>query len=263
MVAGSWYIARMSDIVLTNVTDGIATVTMNRPGARNALSLDLIDALAEAIEAVERDATVRALILAGAGKAFCAGMDLKGVMADAEGMRRMLQNFSRVMRRIRRLPIPTIARVQGAAIGGGCGLMVVTDFTVTHPQASVGYPEVSLGLCPAVVAPWLMRRIGSGRARAMLLAGGTITGREAAELGLATHLAKRDRLDLEPAELARRLAEGGPHAIAATKRWVNELDGSLDDEVFERGAKLSADVLASSEAQSRLRARFGGKPSDR
>ena len=97
----------------------------------------------------------------------------------------------------------------------------------------------------------------------MLLAGGTISGREAAELGLATHLAERDRLDLEADELARRLAEGGPYAIAATKRWVNELDGSLDDEVFERAAKLSADVLASPEARSRLRARFGDKLSDR
>ncbi len=143
----------MSPLVHSSVTDGIATVTMNRPQKRNALSIELIEALEQAIEAIEHDDSVRALILSGEGEAFCAGMDLQGVMADAVGMRRMLLGLSRVLRGIRRLAVPTIAKVQGAAVGGGCGLMVVADFAVTHPEAKVGYPEVSLGLCPAVVAP--------------------------------------------------------------------------------------------------------------
>jgi len=90
-------------------------------------------------------------------------MDLRGVMDDPQAMSGMLHGLSQVARRIRRLPVPTIARVQGAAVGGGCGLMVVTDFAITHAEAKVGYPEVDLGVCPAVVAPWLMRRIGAGR----------------------------------------------------------------------------------------------------
>ena len=250
----------MPDLVRTEISDGCATVTLNRPEARNALSLDLIDALASAIGSVEQEVEsggARVLVLGGAGKAFCAGMDLKAVMSDPPGMRRMLRGLARVMRDIRSLPIPTIARVQGAAIGGGCGLMVVPDFAVTHPESEIGYPEVSLGLCPAVVAPWLMRRIGSGPARAMLLAGRMISGREAHELGLADRLAERDWLDAEAAELASRLAEGSAAALAVTKRWLNELEGDLDDELVERGADLSAEVLAGPEAQSRLRARFG------
>ncbi len=247
----------MSDLVLVHIDDGIATVTMNRPRKRNALSSELIEALEQAIEAIERDDSVRALILSGKGKAFCAGMDLQGVMADAVGMRQMLHGLSRGLRRIRRLPMPTIAKVQGAAVGGGCGLMVVTDFAITHPEAKVGYPEVSLGLCPAVVAPWLMRRIGPGRARAMLLAGGTISGQEGYERGLASHLADRDRLDAEAETLARSLAEGGVLATRTTKSWLNELDGSLEDAVLDRAAELSAEVIASEEAQARLRALFG------
>ena len=246
----------MSELVQVRADDGIVIVTLHRPEARNALSVALIDALGAAIEQVERE-PARVLILAGAGSVFCAGMDLKGVLADAAGMRRMLRGLSQVMRRIRRLPIPTIAQVQGAAIGGGCGLMVVTDFAVTHPQAKVGYPEVSLGVCPAVVAPWLIRKVGGGRARALLLAGGTMSGTTGYETGLATHLVPRDRLEAEVQSLGRRLAEGGPQALGVTKQWINDLDGSLDDAVFERGAEISADVIAGEEAQSRLRSRFG------
>jgi enoyl-CoA hydratase/carnithine racemase len=249
----------MPDLVLTQVTGGCATVTMNRPGARNALSRDLVEALEQAIEAVGSDAAtaaVRVVVLAGAGNAFCAGMDVKAVMSDPPGMQRMPRGLSRVMQAIRLLPVPTIARVQGAAIGGGCGLMAVTDFSVTHPEAKIGYPEVGLGLCPAAVAPWLVRKIGPGRARAMLLEGQMLSGREGFELGLATHLADRDRLEAVTTKLAARLAEGSPPALAATKRWLNELDGS-SSVVGEKGADLSAEILAGAEAQARLRKRFG------
>jgi enoyl-CoA hydratase/carnithine racemase len=245
----------------TEIVDGIATLTMNRPEQRNALSRELIRHLSGELDSIEADAAIRALILAGAGKAFCAGMDIKGVMADAAGMREMLRGLADVMRRIRRLAVPTIARVQGAAVGGGCGLMVVTDFAITHPEARVGYPEVTLGLCPAVVAPWLIRRVGAGPARAILLAGGTMTGSRAAELGLATHAVPLDDLERNARELAGELASGGPRATTTTKRWLNELDGSLEDALLDKGAELSADVIAGDEAQDRLRAQFGTRRS--
>ncbi|MHC4768892.1 MAG: enoyl-CoA hydratase/isomerase family protein [Planctomycetota bacterium] len=249
----------MPNIVLTEIADGCATVTMNRPDTRNALSWDLIEALEQAIEAVGHDVSagaVRVVILAAAGKAFCAGMDLEAVMSDPTGMQRTVRGLARIMRLIRLLPVPTIARVQGAAIGGGCGLMVVTDCTVTHPEAKIGYPEVSLGLSPAAVAPWLIRKIGAGRARAMLLEGQMLSGREGFDLGLVTHLTERDRVEREAVELSARFAAGSPDALATTKRWLNELEGHLSDELMQRGADLSADVLAGDEAQARLRARF-------
>ena len=134
--------------------------------------------------------------------------------------------------------------------------MVVADFAVTHPEAKVGYPEVDLGICPAVVAPWLVRKIGAGRARTMLLAGGTMTGQAGFEAGLATHLCAADRLDATVAELAGRLSAGGPHALATTKHWLNELDGSMDDAILDRAAELSARIIAGDEAQERLRKAF-------
>lgn len=248
----------MTDLALTEMSAGVARVTLNRPEARNALSLELIEALDRAVETVAQDASVRVVIFQGEGKAFCAGMDLKGVLTDAARMGTMLRTLALVTRKIRMLAVPTIARVQGAAMGGGCGLMVVPDFAVTHPESKLGYPEVSLGVCPAVVAPWLIRKIGAGRARAMLIAGGAIDGNEAHRIGLVSHLCARDELDATTDGLAESLLAGGAEALRETKRWLNELDGSVESEAsLIKGAELSARVIQGEEAQSRLRKIFG------
>lgn len=256
-VASIWV---MSSLVTTDIRDGVATITLNRPDKANALSLELITQLGAAIAAVGARCApagdARVVVLAGAGKVFCAGMDLRAVADDPVAMGDMLRTLSRASRALRRLPVPTISRVQGAAVGGGCGFMAVTDFAVTHPEAKVGYPEVDLGICPAVVAPWLMRKIGAGRARAMLLAGGTMSGREGFEAGMATHLCALEELDATVGTLAARLCKGGPAALATTKEWLNELDGSMDDAVLDKAAELSARIIAGAEAQERLRAAF-------
>lgn len=232
---------------------GITTMTLNRPSKRNALSLELIEAMHEKLEEVERDKEMRVFVLAGEGRSFCAGMDLKGVIDDPVKMKQMLRRLSEATKRIRSLPVPTIATVQGAAVGGGCGLMVVCDFAFTHPEAKVGYPEVDLGVCPAVVAPWLIKKLGAGKARAMLLAGGTMSGEQGFQAGLATHLCEQDALLDSVDSFAMNLARGGKEAMATTKKWLNELDGSLDDDVLRRAADLSAEIIAGEEAQSRLK----------
>ncbi len=258
----------MAELVQTTIVDGVATLMMNRPEARNALSLELIEAMNTAVQGISnqqsaasgqkgQNSEIRVMILAGAGKVFCAGMDLKGVLSDPMKMSQMLRGLSVFMRRVRRLTIPTIARVQGAAVGGGCGLMAVTDFAITHPEAKVGYPEVDLGVCPAVVAPWLIKKIGAGRARAMLLAGGTMSGQDGFAAGLVSHLIAADQLESATTELATKLVKGGPHAMAVTKKWLNELDGSMEEAPFDKAAELSAQVIAGPEAQGRLRKIYG------
>ncbi len=249
----------MSELVRTiDVEEGIAEVRLNRPEARNALSQALLDDLLDAVEEVSTRAGVRVVILGAEGKAFCAGMDLKAVRSEPAKMGDLLMTISQVLRSIRRSPQVYVARVQGAAIGGGCGLACVCDFAVTHAEAKVGYPEVDLGVCPAVVAPWLIRRIGAGRARQMLLAGGTMSGQEGYAAGLATHLAGADELEAATLELTRRIAKGGPNALTATKKWLNELDGSMDDDLLDEAARISARIVQGDEAQSRLRGVFEG-----
>jgi len=151
----------------------------------------------------------------------------------------------------------TVARVNGAAVGGGCGLSCVCDVTVSHAEAKMGFPEVDLGLCPAVIAPWVVAKMGAGRARAAMLKGGIMSGTEAAAVGLVDHLAEdRDGLDGLTDEIVDRLASGGAEALATTKGLLNKIDGVVEAGMVLEGAALSAQVLGTPEAQAALSARM-------
>lgn len=251
----------MADLVrvISHNHGSVAELRLNRPGARNALSRDLLVQAREALAPLVASSEVRVIIISGEGKAFCAGMDLRALLDQPAAMGELLMLISLLLREIRRASKPTIACVRGAAVGGGCGLMSVCDFAFSHPEARIGYPEVDLGVCPAVVAPWLVRKLGSGRARQILLAGGTMTGTRAHEVGLLTDLVDQDALDSEAIGFAASLAKGGPLAMAATKNWLNELDGSMHDEDLDKAARISAEIVQGEEALSRLRRVFASK----
>lgn len=252
----------MSDPAILTFDGHVARLTINRPDARNALSIEILDALHERLAELESDQRgAHVLILTGAGKAFCAGMDLKAVLVELSGDptlgRQLLNSLAELTLRLRALPIVTIASVNGAAVGGGCGLTCVCDLSVTHADAKLGFPEVDLGLCPAVIAPWVLRKLGPGVGRRALLMGGVMSGTEAESIGLADFLAPdRAALDTLTDDVAQRLASGGPKALAATKALLNCLDGSQDRDAVLRGAELSASVLATPEAQAALKARM-------
>lgn len=252
-------------LAVLKIDRGIATLSLNRPESRNALSIDLLASLHHRMS--ELEAAIkggggadgpRVCIITGEGKAFCAGMDLKQVLGDSDAPLKLLSSLSDLCLRIRALPIPTIAAVNGAAIGGGCGLSAVADFSITHADSKMGFPEVNLGVCPAVVAPWLVRKIGAGRARAVLLLGGVMSGAEAHSMGIVNECVPT-RGELMPAAcaMASKLSAGGPVALAATKGLLNELDGSMDKALAQRAAELSARVLATPEAQATLREKLG------
>lgn len=241
-----------------DVQGRIATLTLNRPEARNALSLDLLAALhARADDLVARD-DVSVVVLTGAGKSFCAGMDLRAVLGNHDLALRLLTSLGDLTVKLRALPQVLVASVNGAAIGGGCGLTTVCDFAVTHADSKMGFPEVDLGVCPAVVAPWLVRRLGPGKARAVLLQGGLMSGAQAHTLGLVTSVVPTsDALAGAVDELTAGLAQGGLGALRATKALLNELDGSGDSDLVRRAAAISAQVLSTPDAQARLRAKLG------
>lgn len=251
----------MTDLATLHIDKPIARLTLNRPAQRNALSVELLQALHARLDDLESVGNASVLVITGEGPAFCAGMDLRQVVidqaaggsGDADLPLRLLASLARLGVRLRRLPAVTVAAINGAAIGGGCGLACVCDLAVTHADAKLGFPEVDLGLCPAVVAPALVRKIGAGPARAVMLLGGVMSGSEAFDRGIVDHLAPgRDDLGPLVEQVATRLGQGGPAALAATKAWVNELDGSLDERLVLRGAELSASVLAGEQAQARL-----------
>ena len=252
----------MSNLVELNSAGPVVTLTLNRSEQRNALSVNLLAALHERLDELhakdETGAGPRVVVLTGAGKSFCAGMDLKQVLDEPGAPRKLLVLLAEATVKLRSLHSVTIAAVNGAAIGGGCGLATVCDFAITHADSKMGFPEVDLGVCPAVVAPWLVRKIGAGRARAMLLRGGLISGQDALGAGLVSQCVEsREGLDAAVQSLAERLSAGGPKALTATKRLLNELDGSTDIELARRSAMVSADVLAFPEVIAMLRSKLG------
>lgn len=238
--------------IKTSHQDGVTRITLDRPEVRNAMSPELIEQLNETIRGLGSVEGLRSVVIQGSDPCFCSGMDLKTAGTDPQAMRGMLRGLADTMIEIRRLEVPVIARVQGAAVGGGCGLMTGCDFVVSHPDAKLGYPEVDHGICPAVVAPWLVRKIGGGRARALLLSGGTITGQAGFDIGLVSHLVAREEIDQTVDRLVERIDRGGANALAVTKRWLNQIENANLEEELVQGADISADVLAGPEAQERL-----------
>ncbi|MEO1585289.1 MAG: enoyl-CoA hydratase/isomerase family protein [Planctomycetota bacterium] len=251
----------MTDLATLSTDGPRATLTLNRPDQRNALSIEMLAAAHGCMDELEsKSSPPTVLVLTGAGKSFCAGMDLSQVIIDdasqADIPRELLTSLAKLTHRLRLLPSVTLAEVNGAAIGGGCGLACVCDLAVTHADSVMGFPEVDLALCPAVVAPWLVRKIGAGAARRVLLCGGTITGAEAHSTGIVDKaVPTRDDLSGEVDALVRSLCAGGPLALRATKQLLNTIDGSVDADALLRGADLSASVLVSDDAQARLRSR--------
>src|ERR1700733_4835998 len=222
----------------------IATITLNRPEKRNAISSEMIAEILAAFSEVEAS-PARVLIITGAGKAFCSGMDLDALKALAtqspaehlEDARRLAQ----MCRRIWSFPKLTIAAVNGHAIAGGCGIATLCDFTIAVPEAKFGYPEVRIGFLPAVVSVFLTRQIGEKRARDLLLTGRILTAEEAKQIGLVNHIVEPDKLMDAARIYAASLVESSPSSIERTKRLLTEsaaaeVDAALADAIAENAS---------------------------
>ncbi len=175
-------------MVNVDIRDAVAMVTMTRPEQRNALGPDLIEALASAVDRVEKDDHVRVVILTGAGTVFSAGADLSSMKSqgagDPEANRRNAIAMGGFFHRISELPKPVVARVQGPALGGGVGLMAACDIVVAAESVFFSFSEVRLGIVPALISPFCIRRLGPSAARRLFLTGEKIAARAALPLGL-------------------------------------------------------------------------------
>lgn len=247
----------MSELALLTVDGRIARLTLNRPDKRNAMSVGLLEAMQDKLNELRANGEVTVCIVTGAEPTFCAGMDLRAVLDDPDAPKKLLGTLAEVTIALRNLPAVTIARVNNAAIGGGCGLMATCDLQVTHPDAKLGYPEIDLGVCPGVVAPWMVQLVGAGRARRILLQGGTMSGLRAYELGMVSHCVPKEELDSTVDDLAASIAKAGPQALRATKGFLNEIEGDRMEQLVRKGAEISASVIATPEAQAMLSSIFG------
>jgi methylglutaconyl-CoA hydratase len=223
---------------------GVATVTLNRPEKRNAISYELIEELLAAFEDVANSSSL-ALILTGAGKAFCSGMDLENlkelVGRSPEQSLKDSEIMARLFRSLYDFPKPTIAAVNGAAIAGGCGLATLCDFTLAVPEAKFGYTEVRIGFVPAIVSTFLLRQVGEKHARDLLLTGRIIGAEEAHRIGLISEIVPAEKLIERARELASQLMENSPASLRSTKHLLSdharvELDAQIKLAVRENAA---------------------------
>jgi enoyl-CoA hydratase/carnithine racemase len=232
----------------------VATIALNDPAKRNALSTTMFDALDAALARVFSREDVSVLVMRGRGPAFCAGFDLAAAVNEPSLMGTFILRLSTVLRAMRRGPQVVIGAAHGAAIAGGCALVSACDLVVASSGTKFGYPVHRLGISPAVTIPTLVQKLMPGAARSLLTSGEIIDGVMAHRLGLASRLVERDEDVADTADaLAAVIARHGPHALAATKRWLNELDGSMDDRRFDAPAEDSAALAGGDEAALLLR----------
>ena len=209
---------------LTLAYDGpVASLTLNRPDKRNAISHELIEELHLALHEVQKSSSF-ILILTGAGTAFCSGMDL-GILREVTHLteEENLADSGRMAHMFRTLydfPKVTIAAVNGPALAGGCGLATLCDFTLASSEAKFAYTEVRIGFVPAIVSAFLLRQVGEKQARDLLLTGRILDAEEALRLGMVSEVVTPEKLMARARELAATLAANSPASLLATKRLL-------------------------------------------
>ena len=235
----------MYSTLLLDISGQIAGITLNRPDKRNAVSATMIAELQTALDEVEKS-HARVGIITGAGKAFCAGMDLEMLAAiskqspaeNQEDSRRM----AKMLRRLWSFPRPLIAAVNGAALAGGCGIATLCDFTLATPEAKFGYTEVKIGFLPAIVSVFLTRQIGEKKARDLLLTGRIVDAAEAKELGLVNEIVPAENLLARAKELAGVLIAASPGSLSRAKRLMTSAAAAAVDHDLERAILENARI---------------------
>jgi len=251
----------MSIAALLSETDehGRATITLNRPEMHNAFDDTLINALTEELNRLDRDTGVRVVMLAALGKSFSSGADLNWMrrMADYSFEENLTDAtaLAELMKTLANLSKPTIALVQGAAIGGGVGLVACCDIALATENASFCLSEVKLGLIPAVISPYVAAAIGPRATRRYFLTAERFDANEAFRLGLVHEVVRPDALNEWAERLSHQLLQNGPYAMASVKALVAEVAlSSLDDDMIADTAERIAEIRASDEGREGLSA---------
>ena len=244
--------------ILVDSASAVATITLNRPEIHNAFDEVMIAEVTRAVADLSAEPACRAVVLTGAGASFCAGADLDWMARMASFTRAEnladARNLQQLFATLWECPKVTVAKVNGAAMGGGAGLVAVCDIALAVESAKFGFTEVRIGLAPAVISPYVVRKIGAGAARALFLTGDRITAAEAHRIGLILQHAPVDALDLLVRHTLDSVLASGPQAIAAAKRLLNETAALSTAEAAEITTACIADLRASEEGREGIRA---------
>ena len=239
--------------VLYAVSDGVATLTMDRPQSRNALSPALLNGLGDGLSQARDDPTVRVVVLTHTGPAFCAGADLS-VATDHGPADRPRFDLAEILALVQDVPQPVVARIAGHCFGGGVGLAAACDLSVATDEAKFGFTEVRIGVAPAIVSVVCLPKLRRADALELFLTGARISASRAAQVGLITTAVVASSLDSEVDTLVAQLLAGAPGALAATKRLVFDVPAWPRATAFEQTTAISQRLFESEEAAEGLAA---------
>jgi methylglutaconyl-CoA hydratase len=224
--------------------EGVARIVLNRPERRNALDQELIAEFRDALRLAAADNLVRVVLISGAGKDFCSGMDLRTFAGDASGDLAKFQSEARNMAGLlidmRRHPKPIVAAVQGRALGGGCGIATAADLVLAADSAQFGYPEISIGFVPAIVMAILRRLVSEKRAFELIATGAVISAGAALEFGMINRLLAPDTFESDVEEYVTNLASKSKSALTMSKELFYRTDVMPFEDAIEAGADVNA-----------------------
>jgi len=255
----------MFETVEIEENNGVATIWMNRPDVHNAFNAEVISDLTNAFHTLSLVESVRVVILAGRGKSFSAGADLNWMKAAGEAS--LEANFedarklANMLRALAELEKPTIARVQGAALGGGMGLAAACDICIASLKATFATSEVKFGIIPSAISPYVVRAIGARQSSRYFQTAERIDARRALQIGLVHEAVDDEGLDAAIEAIVRSLLAGGPKAQAAAKKLIRDVaDRPIVDELVEETARRIAALRTTPEAKEGLAAFIEKRP---
>lgn len=244
--------------LLTERDGPVFHVRLNRPDVRNAFDEEVIASLTAAAREAGSNSEIRAMVLSGTGKAFCAGADLawmtKAIAYTREENRRDAEDLARMMETLDTLPVPLIGRVHGAALGGGAGLVAVCDIAIAADDATFGFTEVKLGIIPAVISPYVLQKIGPSAARELFLTGSRFSAKRARRMGLIHKIVPESDLDSAVDECVQEVLSSAPGAIAAAKALIKDVAHRPSADVIGLTTTRIAEQRVSAEGQEGMRA---------
>ncbi|MEW5994352.1 MAG: enoyl-CoA hydratase/isomerase family protein [Candidatus Zixiibacteriota bacterium] len=231
----------------------VARVTFSRPEVHNAFNVTVIREMQQVFDEIAKDDSLRVVILTGEGKSFCAGADLnwmRGVVKQSfeENLAESnaLANLFHSMYTCKR---PIVGRINGAAIGGGTGFLAVCDMTIAARSAVFSFSEVKIGVVPACIGPYVIKKIGEGKTRELFITGERMNAERALEVGLVSKVVDDDQLDAEVDKLTQSILSSGPEAVAMAKRLIREVPGMSPDQYKPYTAEMIARLRISDEGQ--------------
>lgn len=248
----------MNAVVNFEKKEGIVFITLNRPDKRNALNPDMIQLLLSFFQKEKWDNSIKAIVMSGAGKAFCSGADLKWLGEESLFTKQKLENLFSLLEAVDSAPVPIVALVHGFAVGGGLGLLSVSDVVIVEENSQFCFSETKLGLVPSIISPFVLRKIGLSQARFLMLSALTFSAQKAQEVGLAHFVGTQEECDNFLKKLLGGFKKLDSIAVGKTKSWLNSIASLPVSSCKEEGVSIISSARKTDSAKERIKKLLNG-----